>query len=107
MNEDGDGYGNGYEDGNGYGDGYGNGYGEGDGYGYGGSIVGVVGDFEIVALMPWHYLRAGCECHSHDVWRRNWQQLAAKHGFSVQKSEKEKIISSLDPDSESEGLCDE
>lgn len=92
---DGDGDGSGDGEGEGYGDGssYGPGYGSGDGVGVGdgGDKIGVIGDYAVLSLAPWPYVRAGCECHSIEEWRAMWRAIARRHGVDVEMEEAEVI----------------
>jgi hypothetical protein len=59
RNKQGFGYGDG--DGDGFGDGF---AGFGGGFGFGGGVVGRVGKYEVVHLVPWPYVTVDCKMHS-------------------------------------------
>jgi len=89
-NRGGYGYGDGHGDGDGYGHGNGDGYGygNGNGYGYGdGDEIGSIGEYKACSLLPWHYLRIGCEVHSCAHWREHWREIARKHNAAVSEAE--------------------
>jgi hypothetical protein len=72
----------------GYGDGDGDGYGDGfagfaGGLGFGGIVIGRAGEFDVVHLAPWPYVRVGCELHSISYWRANWTEIAQRNGVEV------------------------
>jgi len=86
----GDGFvlGDGFGDGGDGGDGFGSGFGDGDGSGSGcgddgqvgeGIVIGRVRKYEVVHLVPWPYVRVGCEQHTIAYWRANWREIARGH----------------------------
>ena len=91
--------GGGYGDGDGYGGGYGDGSGDGSGYGDGSGdgepvIVGFVAvvDGKDVNVFLGGYLRVGCQIHTIEWWRENWQATAETEDVEVDEQEAMAII---------------
>ena len=89
---DGDGYGYGYGDGDGYGYGYGDGY----GFGFGDRAlflrkIGKVEDND-VCISPWGLVHVGCQSHSIEHWRKNWEEIAEDNDVEIGRDEVLRMI---------------
>jgi hypothetical protein len=91
----GSGYGDGYGDGTGFGDGFGNGFGFGYGSDYG-DHIGNIGKHAVFVLLPWPYVRVGCQCHSIDYWRNHWREVACKEKVSLSQDEVDEVARLLE-----------
>ena len=102
---DGSGNGAGSGDGSGSDSGYASGYGDGDayasgsGYGYGDGYLIATGIEEhptAYLLLPWAWLRIGCQALPLEEWRERWEELAENEGVEVTQEQADAIFAVAD-----------
>lgn len=74
----------------GYGYGYGSGHGDGDGALFL-TKTGKVEDKDVY-ISPWGLVHVGCQSHSIEHWRKNWEEIAEDNGVEIGRDEVLRMI---------------